>query len=485
MPNKSLMQFSHIHNWFLSIEDNRLGRFLLLVTLLAILFGGSIADHIKNAMNPFIFNDDVRQQIVPFYGFHDSNYKESYTDKYYLNAMLPYGFTQLYKCWSMVLDPTILSKSIPYIQLFAFLLFLYLLVYRWAGYYAAVGVLLLSLSTDYFFYRGVGGLPRSFAFPLLSATLYYLALKKWDHCATLVLLGGCFYPMTGVVLYCLLSSNILHITFTNRRHITLKTLYKNMGLLSLLGLLFLALCLPNMLASREYGGRIAMKDLQEFPEAGIGGRYVQGDFLQKNGIKCFILDVYKGMNDVVYHSASPRELHLSERISINLRTICFFVLGIQFFCFFILKKMPKEVRHQTGIFFFSITLLYFLAVLFEPYLYFSSRYIQYTLPLFFLIMIVVSLNTFFYTIGKKRRSPLTLFVLLPLVIFSPGKINGNTGYSVDASLHANLYRFISVLPPNSVILGWPNSIVDNIPYLTKKKFIMDLKTIMFSTRLTR
>jgi len=127
------------------------------------------------------------------------------------------------------------------------------------------------------------------------------------------------------------------------------------------------------------------------------------------------------------------------------------------------------VRDQAGIFFFTVTLLYFLAVLFEPYLYFPSRYIQYTFPLYFLIMIVVTLNTFFHTIGMECKGPLKLFVLLPLVILSPGKINGNTGYSVNASQHANLYHFISELPSNSMILGWPAGVVDNIPYLTRKK----------------
>ena len=137
---------------------------------LAFLYAGSLVDHARYAWQPFHANDDARQQIWPFLRYHDPQLlRGDFIAAYYLDS-LPPGFWSLYRLAATVVDPRIASKALPYVELLIVLLALGTAAWRLGGATAAWGTMALALSTGVLLDRLAGGLPRSFAFPLMAAS---------------------------------------------------------------------------------------------------------------------------------------------------------------------------------------------------------------------------------------------------------------------------------------------------------------------------
>ena len=89
----------------------------LAVLVWVALFGASLLAHAKNSANPLIFNDDVRQQVWPFFRYSDGLFQGDYIADYYLNAFLPAGYRTLFAGLALLVDPVTTSKVVPYLCL--------------------------------------------------------------------------------------------------------------------------------------------------------------------------------------------------------------------------------------------------------------------------------------------------------------------------------------------------------------------------------
>jgi hypothetical protein len=164
------------------------------------MFGPTLARHVRYSRNPWFFNDDVRQQIFPFFRYYDATpVSGDYFGDYYL-ACYPWGYRALYTVLAYLgVDPAALSKAIVYVLLAIIVLGVGLTARRIGGKVAAWVAMALVLSTGLYLARITGGLPRSFAFPLLAAAIATLAHGKIRLSGLLVLLGAAFYPAGGVM----------------------------------------------------------------------------------------------------------------------------------------------------------------------------------------------------------------------------------------------------------------------------------------------
>src|SRR5262245_40238814 len=167
---------------------------------LLLVYGESLAAHVRLAANPRVVNDDARQQIPPFLRYEKgSGFSNDYIGEYFL-ACFPPGYRGLYTLAGVLGVTTPVSKVLPYVLLLVTVAFMALAANRiggrWAGWVSAA----LCLGSAVYLERMAGGLPRGFGFPILAAGLFALAAGKVRLLAVLVLLGAAFYPVSGVLL---------------------------------------------------------------------------------------------------------------------------------------------------------------------------------------------------------------------------------------------------------------------------------------------
>ena len=89
----------------------------LAVLLLAVVYGPTLAEHIRNASDPFRFADDARILIPPLFRAGDpALFPGDPVTDYYL-AGLPDAPRLLYSLFAPLVDPATLSKILPYVLL--------------------------------------------------------------------------------------------------------------------------------------------------------------------------------------------------------------------------------------------------------------------------------------------------------------------------------------------------------------------------------
>ena len=164
----------------------------IIIASLTVLFGPSLIASARTVADPFWFSDDVRQQIWPFMRYYDSSlFRGDYVAEYYLDNM-PEGYKLLYRSWSMLWDPRVLSKILPFLLLPVFLVSVAVTARILGGSVAAWGAVALCLSSTYFMGVMSGGLPRAFGMLLVAAGATALALGRPMVLAGVVCLVQCF-----------------------------------------------------------------------------------------------------------------------------------------------------------------------------------------------------------------------------------------------------------------------------------------------------
>jgi hypothetical protein len=107
--------------------------------------------------------------------------------------------------------------------------------------------------------------------------------------------------------------------------------------------------------------------------------------------------------------------------------------------------------------------LHLLARLLLMKLFVPSRYVEYSLPLFYCVSSGVILAAAIETAGMKRTAPLLAALLLVL-----GAVRLEGVGLFDYREQASLYRFLATTPVASVVAGHPEA-MDNVPTFARRK----------------
>jgi hypothetical protein len=110
------------------------------------------------------------------------------------------------------------------------------------------------------------------------------------------------------------------------------------------------------------------------------------------------------------------------------------------------------------------TLLYFVSYAFLLKLFLPKRYLEYSLNLFYCVLVGVGLRVGIEEFGLRRYAFPIIVTLL--VLFGAVRLHG-VGLQ-DFSQHAKLYRFLETTPKNSMLAGHPE-IMDNVVTFAKRK----------------
>jgi hypothetical protein len=450
--------------------------------ILSALFVPSIAGHVAHSMNPHVFNGDAAQWVFPFFRYtEDAPVGVDVPGDYHL-AIMPVGFRGLYQVLSPFVDPASISKVLPYLLLSVTLLGVGMSAGRMAGPHAGLIAAALALSAPHFLNESMGGLPRSFAFPLLALGAWALSVGHGTALAALVVLAQAFYPVAGVLLGLMLAGLLLVISSANRGRTERWSLQKRLSVVLLAAGVSIALFVPTAVTTKPWGRLLAPTDARIYPEVGPGGRWddadmpsdrmpVPGVFLEIQTQFVKALDRDGGAPVVAWWQPAVQRRKADIVAGIAMALAAGVLLG---------ARRDAAVRRMvllplTG------ALAYVVARLAVPYFYMPPRYVQYSLPLFVVIMLPVAGVFLARAVAKRHhalaaRSTGAVAAGMLVMLTIGGRGDAVVGHDWPIGGNAAVFDYLAALPPDVLIAGWPGGIIENVPFYCHRRALVNEET---------
>jgi hypothetical protein len=407
---------------------------------------------VQLAADRFVFNDDARQWVVPFF---DGPLHGDWTSVYY-RAITPAGQRVLYG----IIEPEALSKVLPLV-LFALtcgLVAMTTFALTRSATAAAVSVCFL-FSTAALMARMTGGSSRAFAFPILAAVAYGLVSGRKGIIAAATAAGAACYPPAGMVAGAALVLSL----FVRERGVSVR---RDVALVAITVALSAVLIAPLVWSSRGYGRGIGPADVAAYPEAGPQGRYLPAD---RPPFPPVLTAAYRALDWGLKPSGRrlvPAPLQgdaVARAIALALGG-----LGLLF-----LARTSLGARRLLLLPAASL-LLFGLAAVLAPRLYLPTRYVAYAFVILPAIVLPVGA---FALVRRERRWP-ALAVCIATLLLLGGTGSATAGFSVNARPEAALYEQLARMEDIQLIAGWPQGPVENVPYLSRKRALLTHETHM-------
>ncbi|HRZ11752.1 MAG TPA: hypothetical protein P5567_04770 [Kiritimatiellia bacterium] len=447
--------------------DKRTAWRWLAITSLVILYGPSLLESIRLAGDPYRFNDDARHWLVPFVREAQPGIRE---DDYLVNyrlAMTPVGHRLFYRCAGRLFDPAFTSKVLPLVQYALLMAALGWCAFRLGGPIGAWATLALALSSREFLYRMAGGTARSWAFPLVAWGAFALVADRPRLLAVLTILAASLYPPIALVLGLALAGLVV---------LSPGPKWKKAALL-LVVFAVSALCmLPNQ--TSDYGRRLGPADVAAYPELGPGGRYGFEDRPPFLDVASALADAFgrslQGGDPAWWPALRDRMAARSTYGHPSLLLValagCF---GLLTLAGTVLLARRETAAGRLLLLLAAAVLTYLAAARLAPSLYFPQRYMIYSAPVLAMLLLPAAVRQLAFAIRPVAAGPATAVVTLACLLLLGGRGGGATGLSVDASADRELYRRLAALPPGSLIAGWPEGALDNVPWLSRRSVLMN------------
>jgi hypothetical protein len=455
---------------------------VLLVAALIFLQGGAVLASLKYTLVPYRLNEDAQQQIFPFFRYLEpSSFRADYITDYYLSSY-PLGYRLLYAVPTLLgIDPTRVSHALPHALWLFTVVGVGAVAHRLGGKLGAFCAMALVLGSNYYLGRIQGGLPRGFGFPILALSLVGLAYARVGWCVLGVLLGALFYPVAGAVSGLSLAALLL---LPERSGFSVSGWSWRRRLLTVgaTALLSVVLLLPSLLGTRRFGGAVRPQDIAEYPEAGPSGRYGSESRAPFPG---FLASVPHAMDRALLGSADPwspsaRRWLLGNakqvRLSANYRHATWGLLALVSLGGLGLLVRERAAR-RVALLGVASGVGYTLASLVLPFAYLPERYVAYSVPLVGTVAVATCVAGLFnasFAEGRRRwlrHASIAAYVAVVLSLFA-GRITANAGVTVDLRHSRPLLDFISRLPQDALIAGWPKGMMNAVPYGARRPALL-------------
>jgi hypothetical protein len=450
-----------------------------LIIPLVLGFGAALEAHMKHSSNPFIFNDDVRQQIFPFFRFHEAGlFPHDYFSAYYLACFLPPGYSAFYRFGARVADPACISKVLPYFLLALTVVAVALAARRLAGYLGALVAAGLVLSQGIFLEHMAGGLPRAFAFPALALTATALVYGQPRLLAGIVCATAGFYPVAAMLGGISLMLWLFVLPASDRGEALDWALGRRLRLVIVTASISALILLPMLLGARAYGRTLGPRDVPSYPELGVGGRDAKETMVslvetfQQTAIEVvreFFKPVGKPWLQNVRDWANNRD---GTGANSHGDVILEFLAGV-LLVGGVLVAARRSAGRRLWLLGVGAWVGYLAARSLAPYLFLPQRYVMYSVPILLVLLIPAAGATIGGQLSSRRLAavwePAGVMMMAAMVLLPfGGRGNSDAGLKIDAESQRRLYNFLGRLPKDAVIAGWPMD-VDNVPYLSRRQ----------------
>ncbi len=414
---------------------------LILVSLLSALI--FIYAHAEAFLNPYVINDDVRQQIYWMAQYKDPQLFEGHWLTDYARHYVPWGVKGLYWLGARLWAPLYFGKLLTG-ALFVFLSGLVFLIgQNMRGRPLAWSAAAVCWLMPYFLYNMSGGLARSFASPLLALFwLCWLARRPWGVGLSLIL-QALFIPYIFV-----LSALAVGLAWLGGRAGwsapgPFPTRAGHYALLVIAA--GLAFWFNHSLAAAGYGPLVSAADMAGKPEFTAAGRFQ-------------ILPVPSLLYEVTYRPWE-RIAPFQEFGLLFGGLVCALIIVLSLWGARRANWRLFALRVRQPIFFLALAslILYFLARLFLFQLFAPARYVQYSINLFYCLALALFLSALF----KIHRWPrgLAVVVILSVAVTAGARLKGVGLY--DYSAAKPLYAALAQTPKNALVAGHPD-LMDNV-----------------------
>lgn len=456
---------------------------LLAVASLAALFGPGLAEHLRNSADPLIFADDVRQHVFAFYPFYDSSlFAGDFLAKHAL-ALSPLGHRLVYIGAAAWLDPAATSKVLPYVQYAALLVMLALAAYRLGGWAVMWATLALVLSSGIFLDRMVGGVARSWAFPLAAGAALALVWGRVYWLGAVTVLGALFYPSVAAI--CGLTMVawlwLLPSSWRGQAH-DWGWLKRLLAPAAIAGLCLLAL-LPMALELRQYGPRLGPADVADYPELGTGGRYGADDRSPYPAVYIAAADAFGRALLGGEDGPLPSAREWFNRGSVYSRPATALIVAVGVVAVVLLAGLALAVRHrpEAGRLLAMLAAAlagYVMACLLAPHLFLPQRYLIYAIPVLTVLAFPVAVAALVGRWAKPGwlKPAAVIAATVAVLLLIGGQGSGKTGLSICIDPNATIYKRIAALPPDALLAGWPSGVIDNVPYFARRRALLTFET---------
>lgn len=429
------------------------------------------------ALDPSRFNDDVRQQLVPYVASTDDASRPDALAEYQRSLIAP-AHDLMYRAVARAANPEVFSKGLPFLALAATLIGIAASARRLAGPAAAALALALALQTPTFMARMAGGHPRAFAFPVLATGLWCLISGRVRWLCALAVLAAWFYPPAAAVLGILVAACLLVLPAPDRGDVASWSRLTRITVLLAVGLLMAVPAVMVDRASARWGRLLGPGDAAAYPESGPSGRYGPGDMLpqNRNPIPHLAVETAGQFSRVLSGSGAwiPPVASLVSRYRQLLDGLLAVVLLAA-----VGAAARSDAAVRRAVLFPSAGVVgHWLATLLAPTLYLPQRYLAYTIPLavvtFLPFVVRRAADAFLTSTGWATRTVAAAVVLITLVpVVAGGAGDPAAGLTVRVDRADPLFVALSRLPPESVIASWPRGVADNVPYLTKRRVLLN------------
>ncbi|MCP5362021.1 MAG: hypothetical protein H6908_05240 [Hyphomicrobiales bacterium] len=473
------------------LKKNNYFALLFAVVVLCWIFVPGIKAHWELWNTSNIVYDDTRQYIPPFLSYiPDSTFKDDYINQYYLNAIIPLGYSKLFKIIAEHGDLSFWQNVLPYISYITMLISLALVALRLGGVTAFFCTLLLTLSSDAFFYLAMGGSnPRMFAYPVVALALLTLIYERPLLLACLTIFITALYPTVAVICGITLACWLLLLPKEYQGTVVNQCSYsRRLGLLSITAGLCALIVFPQLINGQSYGSRVLLEHLTAYPEAGSSGRYIYGDFPPYS----FFWDWFIALTRITLISSGTPLILSASLYSINdnyfavllFAFIWIFIIGISILGTYLLpRQSPVFVRVYMML--AGITLItHTIAYVFAPYLYMPNRYLWYTVPIWIVLTFPLTLrlvleNTKLPSLIRRNSSNLTILVVLGIFLLIGTRGEGKFTHMVHLGKEEEpIINYIKNMQGDAsyYVAGWPNGIINNVPFFAQKSALLTFET---------
>ncbi len=447
--------------------------------------GRALLDSIEYTFGPLRLNDDARQQIFPLFRYIDqpSAFATDYIASYYL-ACFPLGYWLLYAGTAKLgIDPVLTSHVLPHLLWLLTAVGLASVAHKLAGKLGALCMLGLCLGSDIYLRRMGGGLPRSFGFPVLTLALVGLAYARERWCVAAVLVGALFYPVSGVISGLALAGALL---LPQRAGCSMssRSLRGRLILLSTTAAVSIAVLVPSLIESQQYGSPVRPSELAEYPEIGPGGRYWDNS---RPPFKGFIKSVPDALDPALLAAAQPWSPAARSWLAgdarrpwegRNYRRVLWGLLALAVAGGLGLVLREPAAR-RVALLGLASALGYNVAVVAMPYAYLPERYSIYSGALLGTLLVSTCIAGLLPALAdrwRRLRAPLMgAYVALILWLFA-GRVPEAAGVNLDLTGDEPLLNAIAALPPDSLIASWPRGFANNLPYATRRRALVTFET---------
>jgi hypothetical protein len=404
---------------------------------------------------------------------------EDYVADYYRSALFPAGYRALYEAAARLGLVRELSRWLPYVLLVLTVSAVSLAAYRFGGLPAAWMSAALALSSGACLGRMAGGIPRSFAFPIVAGIILALVRGSVAGLAVMAVAGALFYPMAAVIAGLCLAV-MLFVPGASPEGVAANwRIGRRMVAASAVAVACVLAVSPMLLGGLRYGPRIAPDDVVRLPEAGPGGRYRGHNRPPFAGVARFSARV---LEDAVPGAGRPfasrARQWLDEDVSRRRQRLLIGALLLVAGAGWIRMSAVDAAARRFLVLPVVAVLTYPMARLVFPYLYIPARYLFYSVPPV-AYMVLSAGGVGLLPSGRIDRKWAGWLGAIPgavALILLGGQGSPDVGIRRVEDYPAASYAAIRGLPDSALLAGWPSGMIDYAPYLTGRRALVTFES---------